>query len=364
MKELKFAPVQGSEYAAQHDALFYLITALTVFFTLLVGVMILYLLIKYRASNKNVDRSNRIHHHLGLELTWTIIPTILGLGVFFWGMLLYKDSRTSDDNASDIYVVGKQWMWHFQHPNGLRENNELHIPLGRPVKITMISQDVIHALYIPQFRVQFHTIPGRYTTVNFTPNAVGKFNLFCTMHCGAQHSEMGGYVYVMQPDEYDKWLANGGNRFTKKADTMVESGRKLFVENGCVNCHQEKDTYRAPSLKGLIGKIRRMNDGRVLVGNESYIRESILMPYNNVLEGYENVMPVYPFTEEEVTQLVEYIKSLSGVSSEQRDARAASAVGPAKRRDDVAKQNNDANITKQVEATSAEEIHSEVTSEL
>ncbi len=315
MKELKFSPTQATEYATRHDVLFYALTALVVLFTVLVGVAVLYLMIKYRASNKNVDRTKRIHHHLGIEIAWTVIPTILALIIFFWGLLLFKEVKTPDKDSSDIYVIGKQWMWQFQHPNGIRENNELHVPVGRPVKITMISQDVIHSLYIPQFRVQFYTLPGRYTSMHFTPNVVGKFNIFCSMHCGADHSKMGGYIHVLSPSDYTKWLENGGNRFSKNSESMIKSGLKTFAKNGCSNCHGGADTYRAPSLHGLIGRKRKMNDGRVVIADEAYIRESILTPYNNVVEGYEQIMPVYDLSEGEVLELVEYIKSLSRAPS-------------------------------------------------
>lgn len=311
MGSLPIAPEQASNHAFWHDLIFYTLTALTVVFTILVGVMVLAFVIRYKHGT-NVDRSNPPHESKILEFTWIIIPTGLGLVMFFAGAKYFLDLRTPPADAMEIYVVGKQWMWHAQHSNGVRENNTLHVPLGRPVKLTMISQDVIHAFYVPEFRIQYHVVPGRYTQQWFTPTKVGTYQLFCNVYCGTQHSEMGGYVYVLPPDEFERWLANGGE--SAKPMTMVQAGAKAFNRLGCNNCHGAETNMRAPSLNAIYGSKRQMQDGSVITADESYLRESILRPYNRLSAGYDRTMPEYAGTipEEEVLQLIAYIKTLGG----------------------------------------------------
>lgn len=308
-------PDSASSFAAEFDALFNTLNILTLVFTFIVGIMVLTLVIRYREGNTKVNRKNPQSHNFFLEAIWIVVPSFLGLAVFAWGAKLFLRMREVPENATNVYVIGKQWMWHIQHPNGIRENNELHVPVGRPVRLTMISQDVIHGFYIPQFRAQYHVVPGRYTTMWFTPTKAGKFNLFCSMHCGTGHSEMGGYVYALPPDEFEKWLEKGGNRFQKDSTSMVDAGEKLFIKNVCANCHTEGDSLRAPSLIGLVGKERKMSDGSLRIADDAYIRESIMNPYANILFGYENnIMPIYnKLSEEELLQLVSYVKSLSNI---------------------------------------------------
>jgi cytochrome c oxidase subunit 2 len=244
-------------------------------------------------------------------LVWTIIPTILGLAVFAWSTSLYVRTRQMPKDGMDVYVVGKQWMWQIQHSNGVRENNELHVPVGRPVRLTMISQDVIHSLLLPEFRVQKHVEPGQYTTLWFTATKPGQYKMFCAMHCGTQHSEMGGYVYAMESADFEKWLNSGGSRTQPTANTIEEAGRKLFNDYSCSNCHNSTSNLRAPILNNLFGKPRIMEDGRTLVADENYIRQSILYPAKNIVKGYD-IMPAYgQFTEQELLQLTAYIKSLT-----------------------------------------------------
>ena len=308
---IPLAPEQASNFALEHDLLFYTLTGLTILFTAIVGIMILVFVVRYHENNKKVDRSKPQHHNLPLELTWSIIPMCLGLGVFGWSTILYMKMRKPPTDALDIYVVGKQWMWQIQHPNGVRENNELHVPLGKPVRLTMISQDVIHALWLPAQRVQKHVEPGRYTSMWFTPTKPGKYHMFCSMHCGTQHSEMGGYVYVLEPEKYEAWLENSGNKLDPVKRSMVVAGKKLFKDYACVNCHKDKDSPRAPSLMGLIGKPRQMSDGRIRVADEEYLRESIRYPAKNIVAGYD-IMPSYgQLNEDQILQLIAYIKSLS-----------------------------------------------------
>jgi len=303
------SPEGASNFSTEHDIIFYTLTILTVLFTLLVAGLVIFFAIRYREGTK-VDRSRPIYEHLPLELAWTIIPTLLGLTAFFFSARLFIRMRTPPANAMDIYAVGKQWMWHFQHaPSGVRENNSLHIPVGKPVRLTMISQDVIHAVYIPEFRVQYMAVPGRYTTMHFTATKAGVYHLFCNMYCGGQHSEMGGYVYAMEPQDYAKWLTNGGNDV--KPMTMEQRGAAAFDRLACGNCHTDKDTERAPSLYQLMGKTRKFTDGSSVIANEEYIRKAMIDPYEKINAGYQNTMSAYnELSEEEILNLIAYIKSL------------------------------------------------------
>jgi cytochrome c oxidase subunit 2 len=258
-----------------------------------------------------------MYENLFLELTWTIVPLVLGIVMFYFGTSLYVKMRTPPKNATEIFVIGKQWMWHIQHGNGVRENNTLHVPVGRPVKLTMISQDVLHAFYIPAFRVQEHVVPGRYTQLWFTATQAGEYHLFCNMYCGTQHSEMGGKVVAMPPAEFAAWLANEGQSASPLS--MDQMGAKIFNKVGCNNCHGAEDTLRAPSLYGIYGKRRVFADGTSQIADDEYLRSSILRPYDHLTAGYGETMPVYEgqLSEEDVLNLVSYMKVMGTTAANQ-----------------------------------------------
>jgi cytochrome c oxidase subunit 2 len=303
-----FSPPQASNFAEEHDLIFYALTILTIFFTVIVMFFVIYFSLKYRAGKK-VDRSRPMYENLKLELTWTIIPLILGLIMFYFGAKLFIDMRNPPKDAQEIYVIGKQWMWHVQHANGVRENNTLHVPLGKPVKLTMISQDVLHAFYIPAFRVQMHVVPGRYTSMWFIPTQVGEYHLFCGMYCGTQHSEMGGKVVVMDPRSWAEWNANGGESTSNM--TMEQEGAQTFAKLACNNCHGAEDNQRAPTLAGIFGKKRSLANGAGRLADEEYLRESILRPHNVLTAGYEDTMPEYDkqISEQDVLNIIAFIKN-------------------------------------------------------
>jgi len=329
-------PPRASHFAAEYDALFYVITALTIFFTVSVGLSVLYFAIRYRAG-RHADRSNAVDHSTKLEVAWSLPPLFLGLAIFAWGAKLFVEMNTPPKDAMEIFCVGKQWMWHFQHANGVRENNTIHLPVGRPVKITAISQDVLHALYLPDHRVQFHVVPGRYTQLWFIPTMTGKFRLFCNMYCGTEHSEMGGYVYVMEQQEFQEWLANEGEKPNPAVVTLAQQGEALFKKMRCDNCHGDQDTERAPTLKALYGRTVTLANGDKVVADDNYIRNSILDPYRQVVKGYEKIMPAnYNFREEQVIQLIAYIRSLgilreSGTTQAQTGSILASTAEGSRR---------------------------------
>ncbi len=315
MFNFPISPPQASTFAKEYDLIYYALWALTFVFTALVVFFIMFFAIKYRAGTR-VDRSSPVYEDSRLELGSSAISLVLGLVVFYFGARLFIKMRTPPKDAEEIFVIGKQWMWHVQHANGVRENNTLHVPVGRPVKISMISQDVLHAFYIPAFRTQMHVVPGRYTDLWFTATKEGEYHIFCNMYCGLQHSEMGGTAVVMSQKDYAEWLANNG---TSVANTSMEqAGAKLFNVKGCNNCHGSESNLRGPSLVGIYGSKRVFTDGTTMVGNEDYIRESILRPYNHITAGYGRSMPAYEsnLSEEEVLNIISYIKSMGMASAD------------------------------------------------
>ena len=308
-------PPQASEFAERYDWLFWATSALTAIFTGLVFTLVVFLSIRYRRGNK-VNRKNAPDHNLLLEITWSVIPGILGIGIFFWATLLFAEAKSPPKDAMEIFVIGKQWMWHVEHQNGVRENNELHVPVGVPIKLTMISQDVIHSFFIPAFRAKMDVVPGRYTSQWFTPTKLGRYYLFCAEMCGTQHSEMVGYVTVMAKDEFAQWLQNGGTRFEPAAMTMTGAGHRLYDKYGCGNCHGAKDSENGPSLYAIYGKTRPIAGQGNVVADDAYLRESIFEPYKKLTVGYDKTMAEYKgvLTEEEVLQLNAYIKSLGAAT--------------------------------------------------
>ncbi|HLJ54315.1 MAG TPA: cytochrome c oxidase subunit II [Chthonomonadaceae bacterium] len=311
-------PEQASTFARDVDNIAFVLIGLTVFFTAAVSVALVFFSIRYRRGNA-VDRSNPVHTSHTLEIAWSLPPLIIALGVFAWSVIPYASVYNPPKDADEIYVVGKRWMWHLQHADsGIRENNELHIPVGRAVKLTLISQDVIHGFYCPEFRVKRDAIPGLYNTCWFEPTKAGKYFLFCTEYCGTNHSQMGGWIYVMPPAEYEHWVREKGRvggRAEIATTTPAHQGESLFRQYGCGNCHSVIDTARGPSLIGLYQKRRIMADGSTVVADRGYIRKAIISPENTLLRGYGSVtqMPSYKdLSEDDINQLIAYIQSLGG----------------------------------------------------
>lgn len=310
MDGFPFFPPQASSVAWQVDLLLLVLIGLSVFFTLIVVIFILYFSAKYRRG-KRADRSNPPTTSLRVELSWVFLLLFLGMSTYISAAFVYFNIYRPQPDALEIYVVGQQWMWKFQHPEGAMEINTLHIPRGRPVRLIMISEDVIHSAFIPAFRTKFDVLPGRYTNLRFEPTQTGEYHLFCAEYCGTDHSRMIGTVIVMEPREYQEWLAAG-----QVGAPMAETGQQLFQQSGCSSCHAEEDTARAPTLTGIFGLQRPLQDGRTVTADESYIRESILFPNEKIVAGYDPIMPSYEgrITEEQLVQLVSYIKSLGGAN--------------------------------------------------
>ena len=299
-------PVQASTFAPDVDHLLYFLLAVAVFFSLAIFCSIFYFAIRYRRRSEN-ELPRAIHGGMALEILWSVIPFGLTMVMFTWGASIYFNESRPPDNALDVYVVGKQWMWKLEHLGGQREINELHIPVGRAVRLTMTSEDAIHSFFVPAFRTKQDAVPGRYTTTWFKPTKVGKYHLFCAEYCGTNHSRMGGWVYVMAPRDFEAWLSGGTS-----GGSLAENGQKLFDELACGNCHKPDGSGRCPSLTGLFGKTVQLAGGATVKADEGYIRESILQPQAKIVAGYGPIMPTFQglVTEEGVLQLIEYIKSL------------------------------------------------------
>ncbi len=307
MADVPFLPAHDSAQAAQVDLLFTCLLIIAFVTLVLIASAGLYFLIKYRQGSA-ADRTPGKFSTLRLEIAWTIIPFFCFLGLFIWAAVLFFEMRRAPENALEVHVVGKQWMWKVQHSEGKREINELHVPVGRPIKLILASQDVIHGFFLPAFRIKQDAVPGRYTTEWFEAERVGTFRLYCSQYCGTYHSTMRGWVTVMEPTEYARWLRSGSNEVP-----MAQAGASLFRSFGCSGCHEPGGTVRAPPLEGIYGKPVAMQDGRVLVADERYLRDCILLPQSQVVAGYDPVMPSFKdrLTEDELFQLISYIRSLS-----------------------------------------------------
>jgi len=298
-------PERASTIAGGVDALYFFLVAVALFFSTLIFAAIFYFAIKYRRRPGVAARP--IEGSLALELVWSLIPLGIVMVMFTWGAGLYFRNSAPPPDAIDIYVVGKQWMWKLQHPEGAREINELHVPVGRPVRLIMTSQDVIHSFYIPAFRIKNDVLPGRYSTVWFEATRAGEYHLFCAEYCGNQHSGMRGRVVAMEPARYEEWLAGG-----PAGESLAVAGERLFRRLGCTNCHLPGAGSRGPVLVGLYGKPVPLEDGKIVRAEEAYIRESILNPRAKVVAGYPAIMPTFQgqISEEGMVEIIAYIKSL------------------------------------------------------
>ena len=298
-------PEQASTIAPRVDALYGFLLGVAVFFAGLIFFFILYFAIKYRRRPGNV-LARQVGAHNLLEVAWILVPLALTMIIFVWGAKLYAMVMLSPPADSlEVYAIGKQWMWKFQHPDGQREIDELHVPVGYPVKMTMSSQDVIHSFFVPAFRIKMDVVPGRYTTIWFEASKPGVYHLFCAEYCGTNHSRMRGRVVALQPTQYQEWL-----RSNRAVESMATAGAYIYQQMGCAMCHGVGSL--APALEGVFGSSVQLYGGATVLADEAYIRESILNPSAKLVAGYAPIMPTFQgqLSEEELTQLVAYIKSL------------------------------------------------------
>jgi len=322
---IPFVPDSASTVSGKVDALYFYLSGVTVFFTLLISGVLIFFVIKYRRRNpfeipRPIDGSHK------LETLWSVIPFIIAMSMFAWGAQIYFENSRPPQNANEIYVVGKQWMWKIQHSTGQREINELHVPVGRKIKLIMTSEDTIHDFFIPAFRIKTDVLPGKYTTQWFEATVPGKYHLFCAEYCGMNHSGMIGSVIVMQPTDFDNWLSGNASQ-----QSPAVAGQQLFQSLGCVSCHGGSgEGGRGPELAGLFGRKVFLSNNQTLTADEAYIRESIENPGAKVVSGFNPIMPTFQgqVTPEQLIQIISYIKSLPGEGAKPATGAPASATSP------------------------------------
>lgn len=313
MWEFPLFPEQASTIASGVDGVYFLLVGLSLFFAVVVLFFILFFAIKYRRDSR-AERSGLVFESRTLEFIWLFVPLVLGLGVFVIQAKAYFDLDRPPINALEIYIVGRQWMWKAQHPEGQDEINKLHVPVNRPVRLIMTSQDVIHSFYIPAFRVKQDVLPDHYTSIWFEATQPGTYHLFCAEYCGTDHAEMGGSVIVMPEAEYQQWLTDDSGNVP-----LAEAGEAQFQQLGCATCHRTDNQGRGPSLVGLFGQEVELEGRQTVTADEEYLRESIVNPQVRIVAGYPSIMPTSQgqISDERLQQIVAYLKSLAADGGEE-----------------------------------------------
>lgn len=305
MSEFRLFPERASEQAAMVDAVFFAMTGFAAFFTIAILAAIIFFAIRYRKGSP-ASRQGQVHQSLLVEATWITIPALLLLAIFGWAVTIYVSMADPPGEALNIYVLGKQWMWKFQHEGGRQELNDLTVPVDTPIRLTMASQDVIHSFYVPAFRVKQDVVPGMWTETWFRALEPGRYHLFCAEYCGTSHSQMVGTVRVLAQDEYAAWESAGD-----VSESLAARGAALYQQLGCSGCHGPDSTYKAPKLEGIFGRFVVMQDGSSVYADEAYLRDSILLPKKHVVAGYEPIMPSYQgqVSAEDLFALAAWIKA-------------------------------------------------------
>jgi cytochrome c oxidase subunit 2 len=324
---IPLVPDSASTFSWKVDALYFYLSGVTVFFALLISAVLIFFVIRYRRRTPyEIPRPVAGSHKL--ETLWTVIPFIIAMTMFGWGAQVYFDQYKPPANAVEVYVVGKQWMWKLQHATGQREINELHIPVGRKIKLIMTSEDVIHDFFVPAFRTKADVVPGKYTTLWFEATTPGTYHLFCAEYCGMNHSGMTGSIIVMEPREFDNWLSGNTGSMTP-----ATAGQQLFQTLGCASCHGANgEGGRGPTLAGVFGKMTALQSGESVRVDEAYVRESILNPQAKLVAGFGPIMPTFQgqVSEDQLLQLIAYIKSLQASGQTTPTTAASPAQTPAR----------------------------------
>ena len=305
-------PSSASASAVETDYIILAFTVLTLLLTVPIFVAITWFAIYYR-DGRTVNRGHPEARNVKVELSWMLIPFMLTLVFFVWGATLFDTHKHPPANAIQVSAIGRQWMWKFQHPGGQAEINNLHVPVGQPVVIKMISQDVIHSLYIPAMRIQMETLPDRYTQLWFNADRTGTYRFYCSEFCGTDHSNMDGLLTIMEPADYARWLQQAGSD-----QSLANAGKALFASYGCSGCHGSNSTVHAPSLAGIYGRPVPMEAGGTVLADDTYIRDKILNPDRNKVAGYKQVMPSFKgiVPEDDLLRLIAFVKSLGPTSTE------------------------------------------------
>jgi cytochrome c oxidase subunit II len=297
-----------SAHAGDVDLLF---AGLLIMSALVLGLLFFLLALfcaRYRAGNQT-DRDHRVEKGWRWEVGWTAASFVGFLGLFIWGSVVYFQIYKTPADELDVFVVAKQWMWKTQHPGGQSEIDALHVPIRRPIRLVMASQDVIHSFFIPALRLKHDVVPGRYQDIEIEVDKPGSYHLFCAEYCGTDHSGMIGEIVAMAPADFSKWLAQQA-----PSSPLADEGGQLFRALGCSGCHGNGSKVRAPPLEGLYGKPVPLSDGSSVIADDKYIRDSILLPRSQIVASYEPLMPSFEgkVSEDQLLRLVIYIKSLAG----------------------------------------------------
>lgn len=323
---INLLPTQASTAAFAVDMTYIFIAVISVFFTILIFSLVVFFALKYRRRS-DAERPKPIEGNHLLEIIWIAVPTVIVLVMFAAGTIVFFYMFHPPKDGIQMYGVGKQWMWKFQHPEGRREINTLHVPLGQPVKLTLTSEDVIHSFYVPAFRVKTDVVPGRYSQTWFQATKLGTYHLFCAEYCGTKHSQMIGSVVVLKPEDYAKWLAGQDPTSPAPAMSMTERGAKLFQDLRCVTCHGGGLAGLGPDMKNVYGSTVQLEGGQTATADDAYIRESIMFPTKRVVKGYQPLMPTYQgqISEEDVLAITAYIKTLKTEQAPAAEAAPAAA---------------------------------------
>jgi cytochrome c oxidase subunit 2 len=303
-------PRAAATHASDVDGLFMFIIYLTIFFFFFNGALALYAARRWRRRAGD-GATPHTTHNTRLELLWSIVPLLVVMMIFFWGFKGYIKAAVAPNDAIEIVVTAKKWVWQFEYPDGTRTLNDLHVPLNKPVKLVMHSEDVIHSFYVPTFRLKRDVIPGRYTELWFTATEPGEQHVFCAEYCGKGHSDMGATIHVDTDEQYETFLREGDEQVRQMP--LQELGRLVYENKGCATCHSLDGTRgQGPSWKGIYGQEHRFTDGKSALVDENYIRESILYPQAKIVQGYQPIMPTFQglLREREIAGVIEYIKSL------------------------------------------------------
>ena len=303
-------PVEASTASGDIDNLFWFITGLNIFFFVLIAGLIGLFVLNYRRKGPN-DVTPHITHNFTLEVIWSTLPLVILIGVFFWGFRGFVNANVAPGEAIEIQVRAKKWIWEFEYPDGMRTLNSFHVPLNKPVRLVMQSEDVLHSFFVPNFRVKHDVLPGRYTEVWFQATKPGKHQVFCTEYCGKGHSDMLAQVVVDDDAAYQKWLIEGDEELKKMP--LPELGKLVHETRGCATCHSLDGTRgQGPSWKGMFGQTHTMTDGAKFTVDDNYIRTSILEPQKMIVQGYDGIMPTYQglLRPREIDGVVAYIKTL------------------------------------------------------
>jgi len=308
-------PPQVTTTAGATDLVFYFIYWISVFFFILIVGLMVYFAIRYRRRYAGRKATGTATHSTALELTWTFIPLVLVLVMFYMGFRGYMDIANPPGDAMEVYVNARKWSWSFTYPNG-HVDNQLHVPVDQPVRLILSSADVIHSFYVPAFRLKKDAVPGRYNQAWFEANKTGEYIALCAEYCGTEHSNMWARVIVHEPGMFEGWLTDASDPFRTRS--MVEVGELMYTKHACNTCHTvDGSQHTGPSFRNLFGREGLMRDGKRVLADENYIRESIIEPQAKIVSGYDPVMPTYKgqINDREITALIEYIKTLADIQA-------------------------------------------------